>query len=92
MPVCCSVEARRFHAVSVPPCRCLRRVRNSELWDVEGRRFIDFAAGVALLNVGHCHPRVIAAAHAQLDQFTHIAFQVASAVNEPNRAHYASHL
>lgn len=54
------------------------RARNSELWDVEGRRFIDFAAGIAVLNVGHCHPRVIAAAHAQLDQFTHTAFQVAA--------------
>lgn len=52
------------------------RARNAELWDVEGRRFIDFAAGIAVLNVGHCHPRVIAAAHAQLDQFTHTAFQV----------------
>ena len=52
------------------------RARNAELWDVEGRRFIDFAAGIAVLNVGHCHPRVLAAAHAQLDQFTHTAFQV----------------
>jgi len=51
---------------------------NAELWDVEGRRFIDFAAGIAVLNVGHCHPRVVAAAHAQLDQFTHTAFQVAA--------------
>lgn len=54
------------------------RARNAELWDVEGRRFIDFAAGIAVLNVGHCHPRVIAAAHAQLDQYTHTAFQVAA--------------
>ncbi|MEO8459356.1 MAG: 4-aminobutyrate--2-oxoglutarate transaminase [Dokdonella sp.] len=54
------------------------RARNAELWDVEGRRFIDFAAGIAVLNVGHCHPRVLAAAHAQLDQFIHTAFQVAA--------------
>ncbi len=52
------------------------RACNAEIWDVEGRRFIDFAAGIAVLNVGHCHPRVLAAAHAQLDQFTHTAFQV----------------
>ena len=51
---------------------------NAELWDVEGRRYIDFAAGIAVLNVGHCHPRVLAAAHAQLDQYTHTAFQVAA--------------
>ena len=52
------------------------RALNAELWDVEGRRYIDFAAGIAVLNVGHCHPRVVAAAKAQLDQFTHTAFQV----------------
>ena len=54
------------------------RALNAELWDVEGRRYIDFAAGIAVLNVGHCHPRVLAAAHAQLDQYTHTAFQVAA--------------
>ena len=54
------------------------RARNAELWDVEDRRFIDFAAGIAVLNVGHCHPRVIEAARKQLDAFTHTAFQVAA--------------
>ncbi|MEO8159869.1 MAG: 4-aminobutyrate--2-oxoglutarate transaminase [Arenimonas sp.] len=52
------------------------RARNAELWDVEGRRFIDFAAGIAVLNVGHCHPRVLEAAHAQIDLYIHTAFQV----------------
>ncbi|MEO8367142.1 MAG: 4-aminobutyrate--2-oxoglutarate transaminase [Pseudoxanthomonas sp.] len=54
------------------------RALNAEMWDIEGRRFIDFAAGIAVLNVGHCHPRVIQAAHAQLDLYTHTAFQVAA--------------
>jgi 4-aminobutyrate aminotransferase / (S)-3-amino-2-methylpropionate transaminase / 5-aminovalerate transaminase len=54
------------------------RALNAELWDIEGRRYIDFAAGIAVLNVGHCHPRVLAAAHAQLDLYTHTAFQVAA--------------
>ena len=49
---------------------------NAELWDVEGRRFIDFACGIGVLNVGHCHTRVMAAAHAQIERFTHTAFQV----------------
>jgi len=49
---------------------------NAELIDVEGKRYIDFAAGIATLNTGHCHPRVIAAARDQLDRFTHTAFQV----------------
>ena len=49
---------------------------NSELWDVEGRRFIDFAGGIAVLNTGHRHPKVVAAAKAQEDRFTHTSFQV----------------
>ncbi len=52
------------------------RGANAELWDVEGRRYIDFASGIAVLNTGHCHPRVIAAVHDQVDRFTHTAFQV----------------
>ena len=52
------------------------RSRNAELWDVEGRRYIDLAAGIAVLNVGHNHPKVIAAARSQLEQFTHTCFQV----------------
>jgi len=52
------------------------RARNAELWDVEGKRYIDFAGGIAVLNTGHCHPEVIAAVKAQLDQYTHTCFQV----------------
>lgn len=52
------------------------RALNAELWDADGRRYIDFTAGIAVLNVGHCHPRVIEAARTQLDEFTHTAFQV----------------
>ncbi len=49
---------------------------NAELRDVEGRRYIDFAGGIAVLNVGHRHPRVIEAAAAQLAAITHACFQV----------------
>jgi len=52
------------------------RAENGEIWDVEGKRWIDFCAGIAVVNTGHCHPRVIEAAHAQLDKFTHTCFQV----------------
>ncbi|MDZ4811330.1 MAG: 4-aminobutyrate--2-oxoglutarate transaminase [Pseudomonadota bacterium] len=52
------------------------RADNAELWDVEGKRFIDFCAGIAVLNVGHRHPRVMAAVQAQLQRYTHTAFQV----------------
>jgi 4-aminobutyrate aminotransferase len=51
---------------------------NAELWDAEGRRYIDFAGGIAVLNTGHRHPRVVAALQAQLELFTHTAYQVAS--------------
>ena len=44
---------------------------NAELWDVEGNRYVDFAGGIAVLNTGHRHPKVIAAAKAQEDHYTH---------------------
>jgi 4-aminobutyrate aminotransferase/(S)-3-amino-2-methylpropionate transaminase len=53
------------------------RAENAELWDADGRRYIDFAGGIAVLNVGHRHPRVVEAVTAQLDRYTHTAFQVA---------------
>ena len=49
---------------------------NAELWDVEGRRYIDFVAGIAVVNTGHCHPKVVAAAQAQIPHFSHTCFQV----------------
>ncbi|MBS0445641.1 MAG: 4-aminobutyrate--2-oxoglutarate transaminase [Proteobacteria bacterium] len=54
----------------------IARGKNAEVWDVEGKRYIDFAGGIAVLNTGHCHPDVIAAVKAQLDQYTHTCFQV----------------
>lgn len=53
------------------------RALNSEIWDVEGKRYVDFAGGIAVLNTGHCHPRIVAAIREQLDRFTHTCFQVA---------------
>ncbi len=52
------------------------KAENSELWDIEGKRYIDFAGGIAVLNTGHRHPKVIAAVQKQLDAFTHTCFQV----------------
>ncbi|MBM4209466.1 MAG: 4-aminobutyrate--2-oxoglutarate transaminase [Gammaproteobacteria bacterium] len=49
---------------------------NAEIWDVEGRRYIDFASGIAVLNTGHLHPRVQAAVAAQLAKLSHTCFQV----------------
>lgn len=52
------------------------RAKNCELWDVEGRRFIDFTSGIAVLNTGHAHPKVTAAISAQLQKFSHTCFHV----------------
>jgi 4-aminobutyrate aminotransferase/(S)-3-amino-2-methylpropionate transaminase len=52
------------------------RAENAELWDIEGKRYIDFAGGIAVLNTGHRHPKVMAAVESQLEKFTHTAFQV----------------
>lgn len=52
------------------------KAENAEVWDVEGRRYIDFAGGIAVLNTGHRHPKVIDAVKKQLDCFTHTCHQV----------------
>ncbi len=54
----------------------IERALNSEVWDVEGKRYIDFAGGIAVLNTGHRHPKIVAAIEAQLQQFTHTCYQV----------------
>ena len=53
-----------------------QRAENATVWDVEGRQYIDFAGGIAVLNTGHRHPKVMDAVRRQLDQFTHTCFQV----------------
>ena len=52
------------------------RALNAELWDVEGKRYVDFAGGIAVVNTGHCHPKVMAAVKEQMERFTHTCFQV----------------
>lgn len=52
------------------------RASNAEIWDVENRRYIDFAAGIAVLNTGHRHPKLMKAIEQQLGRFTHTAYQV----------------
>ncbi len=75
-----SYVARREAAVSRGVSAGLpiyvERAENSELWDIEGKRFIDFAGGIAVLNTGHRHPKVMAAVKAQLDRFTHTCAMV----------------
>src|ERR1035438_4592048 len=53
------------------------KAENSELWDVDGRRYIDFAAGIAVVNTGHRHPKVMAAVARQAELFAHTCFHIA---------------
>ncbi|WP_067710059.1 MULTISPECIES: 4-aminobutyrate--2-oxoglutarate transaminase [unclassified Erwinia] len=52
--------------------------KGSEVWDVEGNRYLDFVAGIGVLNVGHNHPAVVQAVSDQLQQVSHACFQVAA--------------
>ena len=52
------------------------RAHDCEVWDVEGRRYIDFAGGIGVLNTGHRHPKVLAAVAEQLQRVTHTCFQL----------------
>ncbi len=77
-----SAELKTRQAAAVPAGVATKsiyvvRAENSELWDVDGRRFIDFAAGIAVVNTGHRHPRVMAAVARQAEAFTHTCFHVA---------------
>lgn len=53
------------------------RAENAQLWDVDGKRYIDLAAGIAVNNTGHRHPKVMQAVAAQCEKFTHTCFNVA---------------
>ena len=52
------------------------RAEGEFVWDVDGRKYIDFAGGIGVLAVGHRHPAVLAAVRRQLDLYTHTSFQV----------------
>ena len=75
-----TLQARRVAAIPRGLASSLAvfadHAENAALWDVEGRRYIDFASGIAVLNTGHLHPDVKAAVAAQLERFTHSCFQV----------------
>lgn len=73
-------QARREAAVTPGVGNSLQvyvqKALNAEIWDVEGKRYIDFASGIAVVNTGHNHPKVIQAVMAQLECFSHPCFQV----------------
>ncbi|MBW2604152.1 MAG: 4-aminobutyrate--2-oxoglutarate transaminase [Deltaproteobacteria bacterium] len=54
----------------------VKSARGALVWDVEGKEFIDFAGGIGVMNVGHSHPKVVAAIKDQAEKFTHTCFMV----------------
>lgn len=54
----------------------IERAQGAELWDVDGKRYLDFVGGIGVLNIGHNHPSVVAAVQAQLARISHACFQV----------------
>ena len=64
------------HGISNSTPLTASHAQNAEIFDVEGNRYIDFAAGIAVLNTGHLHPKVMAAASRQMESMTHSCFQV----------------
>ncbi|MGD8263409.1 MAG: aminotransferase class III-fold pyridoxal phosphate-dependent enzyme, partial [Desulfobacterales bacterium] len=54
----------------------IESARGAILRDVEGREYIDFAGGIAVMNIGHCHPKVVAALKDQAEKLTHTCFMV----------------
>jgi 4-aminobutyrate aminotransferase / (S)-3-amino-2-methylpropionate transaminase / 5-aminovalerate transaminase len=95
MPSNSDLHRRRLAAISSGMSTMLpiyiERAENAQLWDADGRRFIDFAGGIAVVNTGHLHPEVKAAVAKQLDAFTHtcvmitpyrVAVELAEKLNE----------
>ena len=76
-----SLKARRDEAcpVGLPSKSGIytARAKGAELWDVEGKRYIDFIGGIGVLNVGHAHPKVVEAIKRQAEDFIHTAFGIA---------------
>ena len=60
------------HATSI----YAKRAKNAEIWSEDGKRYIDFGSGIAVVNTGHQHPKVVAAIEEQLKAFSHVCFQV----------------
>ena len=77
-----SVEMSRLRAEALPrgvvsaTTSIIGSAKNSVITDTDGREFIDFAGGIGVMNVGHSHPKVVAAAKAQIDRFAHTSLSV----------------
>jgi 4-aminobutyrate aminotransferase/(S)-3-amino-2-methylpropionate transaminase len=54
----------------------VQKARNAEVWDIEGKRYIDFAAGIAVVNTGHSHPEIVQAIRDQANDFSHTCIMI----------------
>ena len=64
-------------SISVVHPITLSHGKNAEVWDTTGKRYIDFVGGIGVLNLGHCHPNIVAAIQEQATRLTHYAFNAA---------------
>jgi len=62
-------------ALSVHPIYPVK-AQGSYVWDADGKKYLDFSTGIAVMNVGHSHPKVLDAVKAQIDEFQHLCFAV----------------
>src|ERR1051326_2188553 len=80
MPTSAELHERRVAAVprgvSQATAIYAKRALNSEIWSEDGKRYIDFGAGIAVVNTGHQHPKLVRAVKDQLEAFSHVCFQV----------------
>ncbi|MFZ2018152.1 MAG: 4-aminobutyrate--2-oxoglutarate transaminase [Methyloceanibacter sp.] len=80
MPTSAELHERRVAAVprgvSQATAIYAKRAKNAEIWSEDGKRYIDFGAGIAVVNTGHQHPRIMAAVEEQMKAFSHVCFQV----------------
>ncbi|MGI8725465.1 MAG: 4-aminobutyrate--2-oxoglutarate transaminase [Methyloceanibacter sp.] len=80
MPTSAELHERRVAAVprgvSQATAIYAQRAKNAEIWSEDGKRYIDFGAGIAVVNTGHQHPRIVAAVEQQMKLFSHVCFQV----------------
>jgi len=68
-------RARVIHSYARFPVEFVRG-EGARLWDADGAEYLDFLCGISVTNIGHCHPRVVAAVQQQLQQVSHACFQV----------------
>ncbi|MGO2262260.1 4-aminobutyrate--2-oxoglutarate transaminase [Halomonas sp.] len=66
------------NGAATPNTAFAERAENAELWDADGNRWIDFAGGIGVLNLGHRHPKIVAAVEAQLHKVMHTSAAVIS--------------